>query len=124
MARCQSPGERSVSGVNHKLVPLMAKHGFNVAGGSFAFKVDENTDPATKVDIDTKVAMQVPVGDDYWYETYGIPKPDNYEELKAQGNVKAHGRASQHTDTKSVLKRLSGFFQKAPGKRGGKTLGF
>jgi len=36
----------------------------------------------TRKEIDAYVATQVPVGDDYWYDTYGIPKPDNYDELK------------------------------------------
>ena len=37
-----------------------------------------------KIEIDTIVSTKVPVGDDYWYTTYGIPKPDNYDELKAE----------------------------------------
>lgn len=29
-----------------------------------------------------QVSEKVPVADDYWYETYGIPKPANYSQLK------------------------------------------
>ena len=31
-----------------------------------------------------RVSEKVPVSDDYWYETYGIPKPENYNELKKE----------------------------------------
>ena len=56
-----------------------------VEGGYFAFQAD--TDLAqlkARLDIDMQVAGRVPVSDDYWYETYGIPKPDNYEQMKRE----------------------------------------
>jgi hypothetical protein len=37
-----------------------------------------------RVIIDTFVSGKVPIGDDYYYETYGIPKPDDYDVLKAK----------------------------------------
>lgn len=40
---------------------------------------------SSKIIIDTQVAKQgVPIADDYFYETYNIPKPDNYDELKVK----------------------------------------
>lgn len=39
---------------------------------------------AERIAIDKEVADLVPVSDDYFYETYGIPRPANYDELKQQ----------------------------------------
>jgi len=56
-----------------------------VDGGYFEYEIETNLEELkTKVEIDIKVSSKVPIADDYWYETYGIPKPDNYDELKAQ----------------------------------------
>lgn len=52
-------------------------------GGKFKFEKEINVDELkTKKDIDIAVSAKVPVADDYFYETYGIPKPDNYDELR------------------------------------------
>lgn len=70
--------------LNDKLTPLLALHGFPVAEGKWVYKEEENVDVKTKkIAIDMQVAQQVPVDDDYFYETYGVPKPANYDELKA-----------------------------------------
>ncbi len=64
---------------------ILASYGYPVEGGAFEFEMDVDLDNLKKrLDIDTAVAGKVPVADDYWYETYGIPKPDNYDELKAK----------------------------------------
>jgi len=57
-----------------------------VEGGSFKFEKEIDVEALkSRIDIDTKIAGQkVPIEDDYWYETYGIPKPANYNELKAK----------------------------------------
>ena len=68
-----------------KLLAIFASYGLPVAGGKFKFEKEiDIIQLAQKVVIDTQVAEQVPIGDDYWYDTYGIPKPDNYDELKAK----------------------------------------
>jgi Protein of unknown function (DUF935) len=68
-----------------KFLAILASYGLPVAGGHFKFEKEiDITALAEKVVIDSTVAEQVPIGDDYWYDTYGIPKPDNYDELKAK----------------------------------------
>ena len=68
-----------------KFLDILASYGLPVAGGYFKFEKEIDIAAlAEKVVIDSTVAMQVPIGDDYWYDTYGIPKPDNYDELKAK----------------------------------------
>ena len=31
-----------------------------------------------------QLANRVPIDDDYFYEHYGVPKPENYDEIKQQ----------------------------------------
>jgi hypothetical protein len=68
-----------------KFLRILKSYGYPVEGGKFAF--EKEVDLATlkeRLSIDKEVSNKVPVSDDYWYETYGIPKPDNYEELKKE----------------------------------------
>lgn len=70
--------------LNDKLNPLLQLHGYPVAEGKWVYKEEENIDDkGKKIAIDIEVARQVPVDDDYFYETYNVPKPANYNELKA-----------------------------------------
>jgi hypothetical protein len=63
---------------------VLAAYGFPV-DGKFEFEKELDLDALkTRMEIDKFVAEKVPVGDDYYYETYGVPKPDNYDELKAK----------------------------------------
>ncbi len=69
---------------SEKFKTVLKSYGFDVEG-KFEFELELNlTKLKLKIEIDTIVSTKVPVGDDYWYTTYGIPKPDNYDELKAE----------------------------------------
>lgn len=62
---------------------ILKSYGFDVEGGEFEYELELNLAKLKlKMEIDFKVAEKVPVEDDYWYDTYGIPKPKNYEALK------------------------------------------
>ncbi|MDR1984992.1 MAG: DUF935 domain-containing protein [Prevotellaceae bacterium] len=64
---------------------ILKSYGYPVDGGSFEFEFEIDLDNLLKrVQIDTFVSSKVPVDDDYYYTAYGIPKPDNYDELKAR----------------------------------------
>lgn len=64
---------------------ILAGYGYPVEGGTFQFEQEQDLGKLRKrLDIDKEVSQRVPVSDDYWYETYGIPKPDNYDQLKAE----------------------------------------
>ena len=74
-----------VNQLNNRFKRILKLFGFDVKGGEFSFKEGKNLNALkTRLNIDKEVSQKVPVGDDYWYETYGIPKPENYEELKKQ----------------------------------------
>lgn len=67
-----------------KFKQILKSYGFDV-DGKFEFELDLNlTKLKLRIEIDMVVSTKVPIGDDYWYETYRIPKPDNYDELKAK----------------------------------------
>jgi hypothetical protein len=66
-----------------EFINILISFGYPVTGGRFVYhqELDLNKLKARK-EIDLAISEKVPVGDDYWYDTYGIPKPENYEELK------------------------------------------
>jgi len=67
-----------------KFKQILKSYGFDI-NGKFEFELDLNlTKLKLRIEIDMVVCTKVPIGDDYWYETYRIPKPDNYDELKAK----------------------------------------
>lgn len=65
-----------------KFLAILKSYGFDV-NGKFEFELDLDLNKLKlRMEIDAVVSLKVPIGDDYWYTTYGIPKPDNYDELK------------------------------------------
>jgi hypothetical protein len=61
-------------------------------GGKFVYEKEINIEELKhKAELDTKVVSSVnlPVDDDYWYETYNINKPANYAQLKAKKEAEA-----------------------------------
>ena len=70
---------------NEKFLQILKSYGFPVESGRFEFEREQDlTEMQNRMKIDGFVSSKVPVDDDYWYQTYGIPKPDNYDELKAK----------------------------------------
>jgi hypothetical protein len=68
-----------------KFKAILKSYGFPVDGGKFKFEKELDLSALSqKLIIDQAVSAKVPVADDYWYNTYGIPKPDNYNELRAK----------------------------------------
>jgi len=73
-----------------EFITVLKSYGLPVAeGGEFEFEKEINLeDLKTKVAIDVAVSAKVPIEDDYWYNTYGIPKPANYAELRKKMDEK------------------------------------
>jgi phage gp29-like protein len=137
--------------LNYQLTDIFNAFGINTKGGRFAFVVQQNKDLSQRILIDIQIAGQgVPIGDNYWYETYGIPKPDNYDQLKKDeekkqqppepdpeededtGEDKKPGKGKEPESGKDpdldkdkkatgLLNRLRSFFAQAP-RRGGYRL--
>lgn len=68
-----------------QFLEILRSYGYPVDGGSFEYEMEIDLETLKlRKEIDEFVAGKVPVGDDYWYDTYGIDKPENYDELKKQ----------------------------------------
>lgn len=87
------------------LLGILASYGYPVKGGRFEFVKEEDLEKKKRrLEMDLRLADRVPVADDYWYETYGLPKPDNYDELVRQ-------REAQRAAVLETVRRAS-----SPGK--------
>lgn len=72
-----------------KFLDILRSYGYQVDGGKFEFELDLNLAKLKqRLEIDMVVSEKVPVSDDYWYDTYRIPKPDNYDELRKKMDEK------------------------------------
>jgi hypothetical protein len=69
-----------LSVLNEDLLPYLASLGYKVEGGEWAFEDGDGMSLTERLNIDTRVSAFVPIGEDYWYEKYGIPKPKPGEE--------------------------------------------
>lgn len=72
--------------LNYEVFDIFARLGMNVSGGEFVFRVPQNLNLTERINIDNQLrnSMGLPMDDDYLYATYGVRKPDNYDELKRQ----------------------------------------
>lgn len=62
---------------------ILKSYGYDVDGGKFEYDLDINLAKLKlRLEIDAIVSTKVPLSDDYWYDTYRIPKPENYAELR------------------------------------------
>ena len=69
--------------LNYELTDIFTNLGMNTAGGEFSFVVPQDKNLSARILIDMQLKNAgLPMDDDYFYETYGIEKPKNYEELK------------------------------------------
>lgn len=73
--------------LNSRFIKVLEAAGFNTEGGSFIIQGEE-TKLSTKESFEMHVKMVkelgLPIDDDFIYETYGVPKPDNYDQIKAE----------------------------------------
>lgn len=113
-----------------RFLEILRQYGYPVEGGSFRFTREINLEELRqRLEIDMQVSRKVPVSDDYWYETYGIPRPDNHEAVKKgeqrqedpvrQGNGKGR-QENERRKLQALFSALSGFFASAPTGGGAK----
>lgn len=85
--------------LNSQFIRILKAAGFDTKGGTFVIKKDKNIDKSA---FDIHIAMRkegIPVDDDFFYEEYGVRKPDNYDELKNEANeVKNKGIDNNNPD--------------------------
>jgi hypothetical protein len=75
--------------LNEKLTPLLKQHGYPINElGEWTYEESANIALKERIEIDMKVSEKVPISDDYWYKTYGIEKPEDYDKLKKEMEAK------------------------------------
>ncbi len=75
-----------LSVLNTRFRAVLKRFGFNLTGGEIMYEGLE-TDwekLKTKWDVVKEISDKVPVDDDFIYEEFDIPKPENYEEMKEE----------------------------------------
>lgn len=73
-----------LSVLNTQFKAILSRFGFNVKGGNITFIAPDKDWVAlqTKWNVISGIANRVPISDDFIYEEFDIPKPDNYEQLR------------------------------------------
>lgn len=122
--------------LNSRFITILQAAGFNTEGGEFVIQADEDKlEVKDQFEAEFKLFEKgLPISDDHWYERYGIPKPDNYEEMKKakeelpppappnggekKGSNKKEDPNNEEevklTEKKWYLKLFERFFVKAP----------
>ncbi len=60
---------------SHKFRSILRGYGYPISNGRFTFSKDMDVDYLkTRIAIDKEIAQQVPIPEDYWFDTYGILK--------------------------------------------------
>lgn len=75
-----------LSVLNTRFRAVLKRFGFNLAGGEIMYEGLETdwNKLQTKWNVVKEIADKVPVDDDFIYEEFDIPKPENYEEMKEE----------------------------------------
>jgi hypothetical protein len=101
-----------------QFLSILQSYNFPVAGGSFLFEKEIDLEALnTKKDIDLAVAKIVPIADQYWYEKYDIPMPDNYDELRKKMDERAAAAAVPDPDEVDPATPKPAQKKKLPGKK-------
>ncbi|MBR6174079.1 MAG: DUF935 family protein [Bacteroidales bacterium] len=72
--------------LNTRFRAILKRFGINVTGGVIWYQSPDKdwNELKTKWDVLNSISDKLPIDDDYIYEEFDIPKPDNYEELKEE----------------------------------------
>jgi SPP1 gp7 family putative phage head morphogenesis protein len=120
--------------LNSRFIKILTTHGFDTAGGRFVIEGEDN-ELSVKESFDIQMRLfdkGLPIEDDFFYETYGIPKPANYDQIKKDQEAAKEAEAkaalppsggnkagkkvalSEEDSAKTFWEKLSSFFLSAP----------
>lgn len=110
---------------SERFMKILSGYGYPVEGGKFVFEKEADVkELSARLAIDERVATHVTVDDDYWYDTYGVPKGDKRGKSKTQptdkkgvgGRDDRQGKATgvQKGSDKGLKGLVNRFFGKAP----------
>lgn len=114
--------------LNTRFRAILKRFGINVTGGVIWYQSPDKdwNELKTKWDVLNSISDKLPIDDDYIYEEFDIPKPDNYEELKEELRM-AHSFTpfetplqnplkEGETKPKNLMERIRNFFVPSPAK--------
>lgn len=86
--------------LNYDVTDIFAKMGINTAGGKFVFNPPKQKDDTKRVGVlrTLKNDLGLPISHEYLYEEFGVPKPDNYEELVEEMKAKHAAISGKQTE--------------------------
>ncbi|MBR3571669.1 MAG: DUF935 family protein, partial [Bacteroidales bacterium] len=115
--------------LNTRFRAVLKRFGINVTGGVIWYKSPGKDWSKLKIkwEVINSISDKLPIDDDYIYEEFDIPKPDNYEELKEELRM-AHSftpfetplqnplndGGTQPRKPKNLLERIHSFFVPSP----------
>lgn len=99
--------------LNDDIHRLFELHGLPVVpGGRFMYDApEESISKKDKLDMDLKIAARQPVSDDYFYQRYNIPKPDNYDELKTEMQNRVPVAFRARPARRGLKEKIARFFE-------------
>lgn len=77
--------------LNYNMADIFQAMGINTAGGKFCFPEQKETDTNTEINVLSRLKkdFNLPIDDDFLYKKFGVEKPKNYKQLKAEADKKA-----------------------------------
>ena len=116
--------------LNYDMTDIFTTFGYDTRGGEFYYVKPKETTASEEINIISRMRqMGTPVSDDYVYETTGIPKPDNYDELKGEMSDRQEAmkdglppkeqpekkeRKQGRKQEEGIIDRIRSFFAHAP----------
>lgn len=104
--------------LNTEVLPRLAKRGYDVAGGWFHFaEQSENLTKKEQLEIAERVNAIVPIDENYWYETFGVPKSSPQPPPK-EGEAEPNGKDKEARNKEQNPSRgKTSFARKVEAKR-------
>lgn len=105
--------------LNEKLLPILIKRGFKAQGGWFSFpEKGESISLKDRITIDNQLNNLIAIPEDYFYETYGIPKPKKSEKGAKSDSDEGSEKETSSDKDKKLINRINDFFVRALQNRG------
>lgn len=87
--------------LNSRFIKVLKAAGFDTKGGTFVLKkIRKPNKEAFEIHKTMAKDLNIPIDDDFFYEEYGVPKPEKYDELKKAANE----RLNKDLDEKQAKK--------------------
>lgn len=127
-AKKKSDDSLILSILNTQFRAVLKRFGIDASGGEIWFESPDKdwSKLQSKWNVINAIADKIPIADDYIYEEFDVPKPDNYEELKEEQRLEkqagfasifgASGHGHNHPDPDpeprktNLFARLADFF--------------